>query len=116
MRGKWSKMMSKLPYIARGDPAIGTVPALADNAEWTSHHHDNHAGRYSRSDKGIKSRVREVRTCRHYGDHDTHTGTHPSHLSTRLGRLHFGSCEGGALSVIMSITGPRETNGSLRNI
>ena len=45
--------MSKLPYIARGDPAIGTVPALADNAEWTSHHHDNHAGRYTRSDKGI---------------------------------------------------------------
>ena len=37
-------------------------------------------------------------------------------LSTRLGVLHFGSCEGGALPVIMSITGPRETHDYLRNI
>ena len=33
--------------------------------------------------------------------------------ATRLGEFHFGSCEGGALPVIMSITGPR--NPILRN-
>ena len=31
-------------------------------------------------------------------------------LSTRPGVVHFGSCEGGALPVIMSITCPRETH------
>ena len=40
----------------------------------------------------------------------------PCELSTRLGELHSGSCEGGALLVIMSITGPRETHDYLRNL
>ena len=31
-------------------------------------------------------------------------------LLTRLGVLYVGTCEGGALPVIMSITGPRETH------
>ena len=34
----------------------------------------------------------------------------PCKLLIRLGLLQVGSCEGGALPVIMSIIGPRETH------
>ena len=56
--------------------------------------------------------------CCTSGSRENAAGTelHVSPSDTELGRLHFGSCEGGALPVIMSITGPRETHDYLRNI